>query len=87
MIKMKEIKIGLLGCGTVGTGVAKILLHKANLNTTNRLLLSNSSTRHLHRRILRPRRHRRSKVSSRQQANSLHINRRFLRLRLLDKAR
>ena len=28
---MKEIKIGLLGCGTVGTGVAKILIKNKNL--------------------------------------------------------
>jgi len=28
---MKEINIGLLGCGTVGTGVAKILLENRNL--------------------------------------------------------
>ena len=28
---MKKINIGLLGCGTVGTGVAKILLEKKDL--------------------------------------------------------
>ncbi|RJP77383.1 MAG: homoserine dehydrogenase [Desulfobacteraceae bacterium] len=28
---MKEVKIGLLGCGTVGTGVAKILLERSEL--------------------------------------------------------
>src|SRR5512137_3023424 len=30
---MKEIVVGLLGCGTVGTGVAKILLEKQALIT------------------------------------------------------
>ncbi|MDP3285860.1 MAG: homoserine dehydrogenase, partial [Desulfobacterales bacterium] len=28
---MKKINIGLLGCGTVGTGVAKILIEKKDL--------------------------------------------------------
>ena len=28
---MKKITIGLLGCGTVGTGVARILLEKKDL--------------------------------------------------------
>ncbi|MBU0698107.1 MAG: homoserine dehydrogenase, partial [Proteobacteria bacterium] len=28
---MKEIKVGLLGCGTVGTGVAKILIENKDL--------------------------------------------------------
>ena len=28
---MKKIQIGLLGCGTVGTGVAKILIEKKDL--------------------------------------------------------
>ena len=28
---MKQINVGLLGCGTVGTGVAKILLENADL--------------------------------------------------------
>ncbi len=30
---MKKINIGLLGCGTVGTGVAKILIENKNLIT------------------------------------------------------
>ncbi|MBW2247759.1 MAG: homoserine dehydrogenase, partial [Deltaproteobacteria bacterium] len=28
---MKKINIGLLGCGTIGTGVAKILINNADL--------------------------------------------------------
>jgi homoserine dehydrogenase len=28
---MKKVKIGLLGCGTVGTGVARLLLEKRAL--------------------------------------------------------
>ena len=36
---MKEIQVGLLGCGTVGTGVAKLLINsrqviRARLGTT-----------------------------------------------------
>jgi len=30
---MKEINIGLLGCGTVGTGVAKLLIENKELLT------------------------------------------------------
>lgn len=34
LIFMKEINIGILGCGVVGTGVAKLLLEKSNLITS-----------------------------------------------------
>ena len=30
---MKQIQIGLLGCGTVGTGVAKLLIENQDLLT------------------------------------------------------